>query len=158
MPHLGLRVRVERRERLVEEQHARVARERTGERDALPLAAGELGRLRGGEVPDPEPLEQRVHVAAAGAEGDVRPHAQVGEEGVVLEDEPDAAPVGRKREPERGVEPCFAVECHASPLRLCEACDDAQRRASCPRRKARRARRCARPRARGLARRREEEA
>ncbi len=41
-----LRVRVERGERLVEQQHARVARERAGERDPLALAAGELGRPR----------------------------------------------------------------------------------------------------------------
>ena len=39
-----LRVRVERGERLVEEQHARVARERARERDALALAAGERRR------------------------------------------------------------------------------------------------------------------
>ena len=39
---VGLRVRVERGERLVEEQHVRVARERAGERDPLALAAGEL--------------------------------------------------------------------------------------------------------------------
>ena len=84
--------------------------------------------MRAGEVPDPEPLEQHVHVAAACAERDVRAHAQMGEERVVLEDEPDAAPVGREREPERGVEPRLAVECHASALRLCEARDDAQHR------------------------------
>ena len=35
---------VERRERLVEQQHAGLARERARERDALALAAGELGR------------------------------------------------------------------------------------------------------------------
>ena len=47
-PHLVLRVGVERREGLVEEQHARVARERAGERDALALAAGEGVGLRAG--------------------------------------------------------------------------------------------------------------
>ena len=51
-----LRVRVERGERLVQEQHLRVARERAGERDALPLAA-ESSRTRGCEVGDAEPLE-----------------------------------------------------------------------------------------------------
>ena len=55
-----LRVRVERGERLVEEQHLRVAGERAGERDALPLAAGELAGMRVREVPDPEPLEVLV--------------------------------------------------------------------------------------------------
>ena len=60
-----LRVRVERRERLVEQQHAGVARERAGERDALALAAGELGRPRLREVRDPEPLEVLVDAARA---------------------------------------------------------------------------------------------
>ena len=43
-PPLG--VRVECRERLVQQQHAGIARERAGERDALALAARELGRPR----------------------------------------------------------------------------------------------------------------
>ena len=40
---------VERRERLVEEQHARIGDQRAGERDALLLAAGELRRHAVGE-------------------------------------------------------------------------------------------------------------
>ena len=60
-----LRVRVERRERLVEQQHAGVARERAGERDALALAARELGRLRVREVRDAEALEVLVDAPAA---------------------------------------------------------------------------------------------
>ena len=43
LPHLG----VERAERLVEQQHLRLGRERAGQRDALPLAAGELRRDSG---------------------------------------------------------------------------------------------------------------
>ena len=39
---VGARVRVERGHRLVQEQDRRVARERTRQRDALALAAGEL--------------------------------------------------------------------------------------------------------------------
>ena len=105
VPHLGLRVRVERRERLVEEEHPRIAGERPRERDPLPLASRELVRMRRREVRDAEALEQRVDVAAARAEGDVRAHAQVREEGVVLEHEADAAPLGREREPALGVEP-----------------------------------------------------
>ena len=42
--HGSLRVRVERGERLVEQDHARAARERARERDALALAARERGR------------------------------------------------------------------------------------------------------------------
>ena len=58
------RVRVERRQRLVEQQHAGVARERAGQRDALALAARERApgaRRRGGAMP--QPLEQLVDVA-----------------------------------------------------------------------------------------------
>ena len=43
LPHLG----VERAERLVEQQHLRLDRERARQRDALPLAAGELRRVAG---------------------------------------------------------------------------------------------------------------
>src|SRR5439155_26132504 len=53
--------------------------------------------------------------------------AQVREECVVLEDEPDSPPVGREREPERGVEPRLAVERDAAASRLGEPGDDAQR-------------------------------
>ena len=48
--------RVERAERLVEQQHLGLDRERPGERHALPLAARELGRVAVGEVLD---LDQR---------------------------------------------------------------------------------------------------
>jgi hypothetical protein len=54
---LVARVRVERRQRLVQQQHGRVGRERAGQGDALPLAAGELARLRVREPGEPEALE-----------------------------------------------------------------------------------------------------
>ena len=41
-PQLRADLRVERAERLVEQQHPRLDRERAGERHALALAAGEL--------------------------------------------------------------------------------------------------------------------
>ena len=69
--HLRLRVRVECGERLVEQQHRRVSRERAGEGDALLLAAGELARIRAGEVRDVKALEQLVD-ALAPRVGDVR--------------------------------------------------------------------------------------
>src|SRR4029079_11670753 len=64
--HGDLRGRVERGERLVEEHHARFARERTRKGDALPLAAGKLGRLRVREVRDAEALEVLVDAAPPG--------------------------------------------------------------------------------------------
>ena len=44
-PHLAARVRIERSHRLVEQEHARVPRERASNGDSLPLASGKLGRL-----------------------------------------------------------------------------------------------------------------
>ena len=88
-PDHPARVRVERRHRLVEEEHARRARERPRERNALPLAAGELRRPRAGEVLDPQPPEQPV--GAPSAERDVLLDGQVREEGVLLEDVADRA-------------------------------------------------------------------
>src|SRR5207245_4839898 len=86
------RVGIERGERLVQQQHLRRARERTGEGDALALAAGQLARARVREVGDPEPLEQPVR---APAELDVLAYREMREEGVVLEHETDRPPLGR---------------------------------------------------------------
>jgi hypothetical protein len=83
-------VGVERRERLVEQQHARAAGQGAGERDALALAAaeprGELAR----QVGDAQTLEQRRDLRGAGArERDVALDGQVREERVVLRDVAD---------------------------------------------------------------------
>ena len=56
-PHLG----VERRQRLVEQQHVRPDRERPGQRDTLLLAAGELVRVAVGLRGEPDEVE---HLAA----------------------------------------------------------------------------------------------
>ena len=48
--HLLAELEVERAERLVEQQHLRLVDDRAGERDALPLAAGELHRPPAAEV------------------------------------------------------------------------------------------------------------
>ena len=97
-------VRVECRERLVEQEHGRVARERPRERDALPLAPREIAGPCAGEVRDPEALEQLVDPLPA-AEGDVAADVEVREERVLLEDEPDRAALRRQVDPRRGVEP-----------------------------------------------------
>ena len=57
LPHLG----VERAERLVEQQHLRLHGQRAGQRNALPLAAGELGR-----IPVGQPVELHQRAAARG--------------------------------------------------------------------------------------------
>ena len=59
VPHRLAELEVERRERLVEQQHLRLRRQRAGERDRAALAAGELRRLaagEGGHVHHPEHL------------------------------------------------------------------------------------------------------
>ena len=90
-----LRVRVERRERLVEQQDLRVARERARERDALPLAAGELARPRVREVRDAKALEVVVRSVTPRVL-DVLANRHVREERVLLEDEPDAPALRRQ--------------------------------------------------------------
>src|SRR6476646_1792265 len=80
---------VERGERLVEQQDLGVAREGAGERDALALAARETAGTSVLEVTDPEAVEVLVGLVAARVL-DVLAHGQVGEQCVVLEDEPDA--------------------------------------------------------------------
>ena len=97
---------VERAERLVEQEHLRLGSERTRERHALPLAAGELRRIAAAEPGELHELEQlgdaRADLALRAAadaepEGDVVPDRHVRERGVVLEDEADAALLRRER-------------------------------------------------------------
>ena len=129
--HLG----VERAERLVEQQHPRLDGQRAGQRHALALAAGELGGMalaeavelheleqvarRGGRSRGRRPLAARPH---AQAEGDVLGHRHVAEQGVVLEDEADAALAHRHA---RGV---LVAEQDAAGARHLEAGDEAQER------------------------------
>ena len=101
------RVRVERGERLVEEEDPRLPCERAGERDPLALAAGELVRAGAGEVVDAEALEQLPHARPA-AEADVALDGQVREERVVLEDVPDCARLRGPVHRARRVEPRLA--------------------------------------------------
>ena len=102
---LGTYAGVEGAERLVEEKDARLRGERAGEGHALPLAAGQLGGVPVGEARELDELEQLVDALAdlllrplpdREREGDVVAHGHVLERGVVLEDEPDVAPLGRE--------------------------------------------------------------
>ncbi len=96
---------IERSERLVEEQHTRLGCERACERDPLLLATRERPDGASLEAREPDELEELgracgdrvVRVAAhAQAECDVPEHVAVREEGVVLEDEPDAPAIRRR--------------------------------------------------------------
>ena len=66
LAQLHAHLRVERRQRLVEEQHARLDRERARKRDALLHAARELMRVAVARVPEADELEQVVDALASG--------------------------------------------------------------------------------------------
>ena len=63
-PGLFAQLAVERRQRLVEQQHPRPLGQRAGERDALALAAGQLVRLARAEAVE---LDQRQHLPTRAA-------------------------------------------------------------------------------------------
>ena len=96
-PDIGLGVGVECGERLVEQQHVRVARERARERDPLAFSAGEIRWPGSFQMPDREPVEVLVGRVALRV-FDVLADGQMREEGVVLEDETDTAPVRGERD------------------------------------------------------------
>ena len=80
---LGAHPRVERAERLVEQQHLGLDRERPGERHALALAAGELRRIA---VDQPLELDQREQLVHALLDLGLRPLADREAEGDVVAD------------------------------------------------------------------------
>ena len=123
---------VERAERLVEEEDARLRRERAGQRDALLLSARERGDgapLVSGEPDELQDLPDATldlvppRPPHAQPEGDVPEDVPVLEERTFLEHEPDPAPVRRYgREIRPGEE-------HAPGVRPLKARDHAQERA-----------------------------
>ena len=60
-PHLHAQFGVEVRQRLVEQEHLRMAHDRAAERDALALAAGKLARLALQQFLDAEDLGRLLH-------------------------------------------------------------------------------------------------
>ncbi len=115
--HRRARMRVERGQRLVEQQHRRVARERPRESDPLALAARERPCTRApAQVRDPEALEQLAHIGVARrAEADVRRHVEVGEERVLLEQVAHPPPLGREVDAPARVEPRLARDARPGP-------------------------------------------
>ena len=125
LPHL----RIQGAERLVEQQDARLDRERAGKRDALALPAGELARVAIGEPAELHEVEQLVdalldagllhpHRARLHAqpEGDVLEHVHVTKQRVVLEHEADVALARAARQRVLAVE-ADACRCPATPAR-----------------------------------------
>ena len=120
--HRGLRVCVERGQRLVEQQRLRPAGKRAGKRDALPLAAGQLPHPGAGERRDPEPLEQlRDRCASRRAETDVLRDVEVREERVLLEEVAHASLLRRAVDPGGRVQPCLVADGDAPAPRSEEA-------------------------------------
>ena len=103
-PHLHAQLRVEVGERLVHEEHARLAHDRAPHRHALALAAGELTGLalqvrrqleHLGDLAHPLVALAALDLGHAQREADVVGHAQVRVERVVLEHHRDVAALGR---------------------------------------------------------------
>ena len=120
--------RIERGERLVEQQHLRLARERSRERDALALATGELRRAGVGEVRDAEALEQVGAVAPRG-EAHVGGGREVREQAVVLRHVADAALLRQQANAPRGVQPELPVQRDPAAVGTLEPGHRAQQRA-----------------------------
>ena len=111
---------IERAERLVEEEDLGLGGEGAGEGDALALAAGELVGVALAEAGEADGFEELVDAvgdflfgraifaADFEAEGNVFKDVEVAEEGVVLEDETDAALTGG------GIGDVLAVEVDAA--------------------------------------------
>ena len=104
-------MRVERRERLVEQQRPGLSCKRACECDALSLAPGQLRYTRMRELGDLKPLEQQIdRFAPRRAEADVCGHVEMREERVLLEEIADTAAFGGPVEPLPCVEPRLAVD------------------------------------------------
>ena len=133
-PARGARARVERGQRLVEQQRGGLARQRAGDRDALALAPRQRARALVGQMRDAEAVEQLERAPAALAAvdaaqrvGDVLPRPQVAEQRVLLEHVAAAPPLGREVDAALGVEPHLLSARHAPALWAHEPGGDAQR-------------------------------
>ena len=98
--HLHAQLRVEVRERLVHQEHARLAHDRPAHRDSLALAARELAGLLPDALGEPEQLDRVVdplldhglrQLLQPQREADVRGDRHVRVQGVVLEHHRDVA-------------------------------------------------------------------
>lgn len=122
--HLLAGDRIERTERLVEQQDARLTGQRTSQRNALALATGKLPGPRQGEVSDTQALEQVRPVALAG-KAHVCRDRQVREQTVVLRQVPDAASLSRQTDVLGSVQPDLAAKGDPSLARALQAGDRA---------------------------------
>ena len=117
-PQAGRHADVQAGERLVEQQHVGMLRERPGDRDPLGLAAGELLGTTAGELSDPQPVKPLQSggaglgardAARAEPERDVLQGGEVGEQHLVLEDHADPTLPHRQRAKFAAVQPDRAL-------------------------------------------------
>ena len=124
--HDRARVRVERRQRLVEQQDLRIARQGARDGHALALAARQRPGALAREMADAQALQERADVRVArAAEGDVGAHRHVREQGVLLEDEAHRAALGRQVDLRGGVEPRTLAQRDAPAVGAAQARDRA---------------------------------
>jgi len=116
--HPDLEVRVERGQRLVEQQDFWLGHQRAGERDALALAARKVRDVALGELGNLHPLEPLVgtlpslglaHAAHSQAELDILTHRQEGEEREALPYHRRVAAPGRQVVDASAVQADFAL-------------------------------------------------
>ena len=119
--------RIQRRERLVEQQHIGIGRERARERDALLLTAGKLRGVPRAERADAQSIDDpsgvfgsrdhSVHFARD-AVGDVPRDGHVREERVSLEHVPDAPLLRRQVDALGAVEQTYVLPRRCGPSRV----------------------------------------
>ena len=123
-PQIDADLRVERAERLVEQQHLGAMRQRAGERDALLLAAGELAGHARTQARKIDELEQLFAAAATLVLGDasdlegeldVLGDVHVAKQRVVLEDDADRPLLWRERRDVAAVKDDAAVIARRQP-------------------------------------------
>src|SRR3954449_10392797 len=134
-PQILAHLCIERTERFVEKQDARLDGERPGERDTLPLSAGELGRVAACDPSELHEVEQRLDTlldvrlarpdpawTRPETEGDILENCHVPEQRIVLEYEADMTLA------DGAAQRVLAVESHLSAVRPFETGDNAQQR------------------------------
>ena len=119
---------VERRERLVEQEHRRLPRNGASERDPLALAARDHAWALPGKMSYSEPLHDLADPRRIpSTKRDVRAHREVREQRVILKDESDRALFRRHVNTRCRVEPAGSIQSHHPALRAQQASDHAQR-------------------------------
>ena len=128
--HVLAQLEVERTERLIEQQHARLAYQRTRDSDTLLLTAGQAGYIAVFKAAQTDQLEhfrglafdiRAVQFFDVQTERDILRNIQVRKQRVALENRVDLTLI------RRNVVQTLAVEEHIAGIRLLKAADNAQR-------------------------------